>query len=114
MKDFQLKEKILPETTDIVNIGALTRKFKNLYLSGSITADTATFSGTVTADKVKATTNSVVLRRDSGDYGGNFSTYTPPSGEEGLIIIANDTNSTSPGHRIYIYSGGAWHYVDLT
>jgi len=48
------------------------------------------------------------------DYGGNFANFTLPSGEEGLIIIAIDTNSTSPGKRLYVYANGAWHYVDLT
>jgi len=56
----------------------------------------------------------MVTRRDSGDYGGNFSTYTPPAGEEGRILVAEDTNATSPGRRLYVYSGGAWRYVDLT
>jgi len=56
----------------------------------------------------------MVTRRDSGDYGGNFSTYTPPAGEEGRILVAEDTNATSLGRRLYVYSGGAWRYVDLT
>jgi len=57
---------------------------------------------------------SAVLRRDSGDYGGNFANYTPPTGREGLTIVAEDTNATAPGRRIYVYSGGAWRYVNLT
>lgn len=60
------------------------------------------------------TSQGVVVRRDAGDYGGNFSTYTPPTGEEALIIIAEDTNAGSPGRRIYVYSGGAWRYANLS
>jgi len=48
------------------------------------------------------------------DYGGNFANFTPPAGEDGLIIIAIDTNSTNPGKRLYVYANGEWHYVDLT
>jgi len=54
------------------------------------------------------------MYRDAGDYGGNFSTYTPPTGVEGDMIVAEDTNVGAPGRRIYVYSGGAWRYVDLT
>jgi len=54
------------------------------------------------------------MYRDAGDYGGNFSTYTPPVGVEGDMIVAEDTNVGAPGRRIYVYSGGAWRYVDLT
>ena len=51
---------------------------------------------------------------DIGDYGGGFSSYTPPAGFEGEIILAADTNATTPGQRIYAYINGAWHYIDLT
>ena len=56
----------------------------------------------------------IITRVDVGDYGGNFANYTPPEGKEGMIIVAIDTNSTSPGKRLYVYANGAWHYVDLT
>jgi len=59
-------------------------------------------------------TQPATLYRDAGDYGGNFSLYNPPTGTEGDIIIAEDTNATAPGRRIYVYSGGAWRYVNLT
>ena len=56
----------------------------------------------------------VVTKVDVGDYGGNFANYTPPAGEEGMIIIAVDTNSSAPSKRLYVYANGQWHYVDLT
>jgi len=56
----------------------------------------------------------VSIGYDSADYGGNFATYTPPTGREGAMRIAKDTNATNPGQRLYVYIGGAWHYVDLT
>ena len=56
----------------------------------------------------------VGLYRDVGDYGGNFTNYTPPTGAEGMMILAVDTNATNPGQRIYVYVNGDWHYVDLT
>jgi len=57
--------------------------------------------------------NLLSVRRDSGDYGGNFANYTPPTGREGALLVAEDTNAVSPGRRLYVYSGGAWRYVDL-
>jgi len=56
----------------------------------------------------------IVIRRDSGDYGGGFANYTPPTGDEGAMVIAEDENAVTPGRRLYVYSGGAWRYVDLT
>jgi len=58
--------------------------------------------------------NLISLRRDAGDYGGGFSSYTPPSGREGAMLVAEDTNSGSPGVRLYVYSGGTWRYVNLS
>jgi hypothetical protein len=59
-------------------------------------------------------TEGVRVRQDVADYGGAFSTYTPPTGYGGLIILAADTNATTPGTRLYAYVNGAWKYVDLT
>jgi len=56
----------------------------------------------------------VIGRVDVGDYGGNFANYTPPPGEEGMMIIAIDTNPSAPGKRLYVYANGQWNYVDLT
>ncbi len=56
----------------------------------------------------------LITKVDVGDYGGNFANYTPPTGKEGLMIIAIDTNPTNPGKRLYICANGAWHHVDLT
>jgi len=53
---------------------------------------------------------------DESDYGGGFANYTPPTPTETDfdIRVVKDTNDTTPGKRLYIYAGGAWHYVDLT
>jgi len=59
-------------------------------------------------------TGLVSIRRDSGDYGGGFVNYTPPTGREGALLVVEDTNAVTPGRRLYVYSGGAWRYVDLT
>lgn len=61
-------------------------------------------------------TNEVPLRiqRLAGNYGGGFANFTPPAGQEGQIMIVQDTNATNPGVRLYAFSGGAWHYVNLT
>ena len=59
--------------------------------------------------------NLVAIRVDKGDYGGNFTNYTPPADAvEGDMLFAVDTNATNPGQRLYAYLNGAWHYVDLT
>lgn len=58
--------------------------------------------------------NDTTTSVDAADYGGGFSTYTPPTGSEGAIRVAIDTNATTPGQRLYAYGNGAWHYVDLT
>jgi len=52
---------------------------------------------------------------ESGDFGGGFLNYTPPTPKTDFDIrIVQDTNATTPGKRLYIYAGGSWHYVDLT
>jgi len=56
----------------------------------------------------------VLKRVDVGDYGGAFATYTPPSGEEGAMVLAVDTNVTAPGQRLYAYVNGVWRYTNLT
>ena len=48
------------------------------------------------------------------DYGGGFANFVPPTGFEGRIIVAIDTNATTPGKRIYVYANAAWNYVNLT
>lgn len=56
----------------------------------------------------------LITKVDVGDYGGNFANYTPPTGREGLMIVAIDTNATNPGKRLYVYANGQWNYVDFT
>ncbi len=77
--------------------------------------NSGTVALTLEADgHVNATNYGIKTKYFVDDYGGNFANFTPPSGEEGLIIIAIDTNSTNPGKRLYVYANGAWHYVDLS
>jgi len=52
--------------------------------------------------------------KDEGDYGGGFSNYTPPTVTGGAIVLARDTNATTPGWRLYVKFSDGWHYVDLT
>jgi len=56
----------------------------------------------------------VRIRTDIADYGGAFAAYTPPTGEEGALVLAEDTNAVTPGRRLYAYINGTWRYVDLT
>jgi len=53
-------------------------------------------------------------RRDAADYGGGFATYTPPTGREAAMLVVEDTNATTPGRRLYVYSGATWRYVALS
>ena len=50
------------------------------------------------------------------DYGGGFANFTPPTPKRaGHMFFAEDTNSTSPGKRLYVsLDGSTWSYVDLT
>jgi len=52
----------------------------------------------------------------SGDFGGGFSTFTPPETSVPTLLIAIDENTTTPGYRLYVYTGEAtgWKYVDLS
>jgi len=59
-------------------------------------------------------TNGIITKVDVGDYGGGFANYSPSPSEEGVVILAIDTNSTSPGARIYVYANGKWYYTELT
>ena len=55
-----------------------------------------------------------LIAYDSGDYGATFN-YTPPQPKADFDIrVVVNTNATTPGKRLYIYAGGAWHYVSLT
>jgi len=86
-----------PDVDNNFNIGLSFLRWKNGYFAGRVRAD-----------------DGVVTKVDVGDYGGNFTNYTPPAGEEGMIMVAVDTNATTPGKRLYVYANGAWNYVDLT
>ncbi|AQQ75539.1 hypothetical protein JDFR1000234_64 [uncultured archaeal virus] len=72
------------------------------------------YDGTTYQDSAKLMGGLFGLRVFSADYGGAFATFTPPSGWEGAMLIAEDTNATTPGQRLYVYVGGAWRYIDLT
>lgn len=58
----------------------------------------------------------VSIQHNSSDYGGDFLTYVPPKTEvrNGAMLTAEDTNETGSGHRIFVYSGGAWRYMNLS
>jgi len=94
------------EDGDIVNEGTVVAKLNAGVLEIS--------AGKLTGDLKNSGTCLIQLRRDAGDYGGGFTNYTPPAGEEGYILVAEDTNATTPGRRLYVFTGGVWRYVDLT
>ena len=51
----------------------------------------------------------------SGDFGGNFATFSyPPKPAIPTIIIARDTNTTNPASRLIVFDGTDWKYVDLS
>ncbi len=56
----------------------------------------------------------IAFEADVADYGGAFVNYTPPAGITGLLVIATDTNATTPGKRLYSYANAVWSYVTLT
>ena len=88
---------LLPLYNNSYNIGSSSLGFRNGYFTQKVYGKSG-----------------VVTKADVGDYGGNFTNYTPPTGEEGMMIVAIDTNSGNPGKRLYVYANGQWNYVDLT
>lgn len=85
--------RVVPSSDNVYSLGMENKRFKHGYFS-----------------------NMVSIRHDSADYGGDFLTYIPPNSElrEGAILTVEDTNITNPAHRIFVYSGSAWRYVNLT
>lgn len=81
---------------------------------GQNTPATGAFTDLSASNVADFTSSGMKTKYDVGDYGGGFSTYTPPTGAEGLIVVAIDTNATTPGKRLYIYANSTWNYVDLT
>lgn len=56
-----------------------------------------------------------LIAYEKGDFGGGFANYTPPTPVTDFELrIVEDTNATTPGKRLYIFAGGAWHYVALS
>lgn len=48
-----------------------------------------------------------------GDFGGGFTNLTLDSPDTNVIVIVRDTNTTTPGCRLYVYAD-SWKYVDLS
>jgi len=95
---------------------SVSRDAKMLHKLLSTTPESAIdfeIAGTLCA-RIKDNGALAIKKVDIGDYGGNFATYSPPTGEEGMIVIAVDTNATAPGQRLYIYCNGSWRYANLT
>ncbi len=57
--------------------------------------------------------NKAVPKYIEGDFGTDWSGLSLNS-DEGWVVVANNTNATAPGKRLYIYANGSWHYVSLT
>lgn len=60
---------------------------------------------------ISAVTGGFINDYDSGDYNADWSGYTPPTGINGLVVVAHNTNG-SGSDRLYWYAGSAWHYVN--
>ena len=46
------------------------------------------------------------------DYGGGLANFTPPAdAEDGDLVIAVDTNATTPAQAIYFKANGTWYKV---
>jgi len=56
----------------------------------------------------------IITKMFSANYGGNFSNFSPPSGNGGQLIVVHDSNASAPGARLYVFAGGKWWYVNLT
>ncbi len=48
----------------------------------------------------------------SGDFGGGFVNLSLPTPSQPCIVIVADTNTTTPGTRLYVFTD-SWKYVDL-
>lgn len=70
-----------------------------------------TFEGTLT--NVTSLADIAYTCTYSADYGGAFAAFTPPTGHEGMIVFAEDTNGAG-ARRIYIYISSAWRYIAVS
>ena len=50
----------------------------------------------------------------SGDFGGGFASLDLGTPAVPCVVIVEDTNDTTPGVRLYCYTGSEWKYVDLS
>lgn len=74
----------------------------SLYLASGITAIAGIFTSGVTTQYI------------SGDYGLTWTDISLPSGTNGQIFVAYNSNDGVLASRYYAYSNGAWHYMALT
>lgn len=102
-----------PDSTAIDAVQIVTRDYATgdarLYIYGE-----ASLTPVIIGNGQVKAESGIISRADVGDYGGGFATYTPPTGAEGMVILAIDTNASSPGKRLYAYANSAWNYVNLT
>lgn len=49
-----------------------------------------------------------------GDYGATWSTISLPNGNNGMMILAYNTNAGATHYRQYDYFNYGWHYVEYT
>lgn len=57
-----------------------------------------------------------ILGQEKGDFGGNFTSYTPPTPRDLKtdIRVVEDTHTGGTGSRLYFYGNGAWYFHALT
>jgi hypothetical protein len=50
---------------------------------------------------------------ESGDYGVAWASISLPSGSNGMMFTAYNSNAGVLASRLYIYSNSAWHYIAI-
>lgn len=82
-------KKYVKKVLDVIGV---TKILEDIYDSGV---------GTVKVPKVYV-----------ADYGGGLANFTPPADAvDGDLVIAVDTNATTPAQAIYFRANGTWYKV---
>lgn len=113
----------LLEAKTSIKIGTTYKITSTGLVADNKIADSAKWGGNTFTDyldqAVKTTsspsfvkiTATIVTTYQSGDYAIDWSTISLPTGTNGMMVIAYNSNAGVLSSREYIYTNSAWHYI---